>query len=194
MVNENGIDKRGLILEKALDVFAEKDYQRATIDEIAALADVGKGTVYRYFKNKEDLFLDLLNEAAAARQQVIIENTGLSGELRGKLGRFVISLLRFTKNQPRYFKLLSTEVNSGQEQFLERVREIQNHHQETVYLILQEGIKQHKFREINPLIASVYICKLIEGALEIFKEEPNLTADQIVLTMLDLIWNGLAKK
>ena len=41
-------------------VFSLYGYERATLDEIIALADVGKGTVYKYFGNKEKLFYKLV--------------------------------------------------------------------------------------------------------------------------------------
>ena len=49
-------EKEKRIFESAIDLFAQKGYARASIAEIAVNAGVGKGTVYEYFKNKEDLF------------------------------------------------------------------------------------------------------------------------------------------
>jgi AcrR family transcriptional regulator len=51
---------RERILEAALDVFSEKGFHLATVDEIAERAGLGKGTVYRHFANKETLFNDLV--------------------------------------------------------------------------------------------------------------------------------------
>ena len=48
------------ILGAALEVFAEKGFHLATVDEIAVRADLGKGTLYRYFANKETLFSELV--------------------------------------------------------------------------------------------------------------------------------------
>ncbi|WP_333593778.1 helix-turn-helix domain-containing protein, partial [Anaerospora hongkongensis] len=48
--------KREQILDAAYQIFSQKGYHRTTIDEIIALADTGKGTVYNYFVNKEQLF------------------------------------------------------------------------------------------------------------------------------------------
>lgn len=44
------------IVEAACNVFAEKGFERATLEEIAERAEYGKGTLYNYFKNKEDLY------------------------------------------------------------------------------------------------------------------------------------------
>jgi AcrR family transcriptional regulator len=51
---------RDKILNAALDVFSEKGFHLSTVDEIAEQAGVGKGTLYRYFVNKETLFNELV--------------------------------------------------------------------------------------------------------------------------------------
>lgn len=51
---------KGKILDAALEVFAEKGFHSATVDEIAERAGLGKGTLYRYFANKETLFSELV--------------------------------------------------------------------------------------------------------------------------------------
>ena len=49
-------DKKNRIIEAAVMVFAQKGYASATIADIAARAEIGKGTIYEYFTSKEDLF------------------------------------------------------------------------------------------------------------------------------------------
>ncbi|MGI6262916.1 MAG: TetR/AcrR family transcriptional regulator, partial [Succiniclasticum sp.] len=53
-------DKKASLLAAAEQVFTSKGYADATLDEIIKLADTGKGTVYRYFGNKENLFYQLV--------------------------------------------------------------------------------------------------------------------------------------
>ncbi|MHC4501783.1 MAG: TetR/AcrR family transcriptional regulator [Planctomycetota bacterium] len=55
--------KRERILAAAAELFAGKDYHRVLIDEVARRAEVGKGTVYRHFETKEDLFVAVLSYA-----------------------------------------------------------------------------------------------------------------------------------
>ena len=52
-------DKSVRILKAATKVFSQKGYVKATISDIAKLAGVAEGTVYEYFKNKEDLLLSI---------------------------------------------------------------------------------------------------------------------------------------
>lgn len=49
--------KEGSILDRATEVFAEMGFQNADMQVIAEKAGVGKGTVYRYFRSKEELFM-----------------------------------------------------------------------------------------------------------------------------------------
>lgn len=73
------VPKDQRILEAAEKIFSMYGYEKATLDEIIALADVGKGTVYKYFGNKEQLFYKLVSgknkpfierlQAAVAKEQ-----------------------------------------------------------------------------------------------------------------------------
>ncbi len=51
--------KRQAIMEAAIDVFGKNSFQSANISEIAKRAGVAEGTIYQYFKNKEDLFFSI---------------------------------------------------------------------------------------------------------------------------------------
>jgi len=55
-------DKRALITEAAVDVFAEKGFHQARVSDIARRAGIADGTIYLYFKNKEDLLLTIFEE------------------------------------------------------------------------------------------------------------------------------------
>ncbi len=55
-------DKRTLIINAAIEVFAERGFLLAPVAEIARRAGVADGTIYRYFKNKDDLLLSIFEE------------------------------------------------------------------------------------------------------------------------------------
>ena len=55
-------DKRVRIVDAAVGVFAEKGYRSARISDIARRAGVADGTIYLYFRNKEDLLLTIFEE------------------------------------------------------------------------------------------------------------------------------------
>jgi len=63
--NSAAAARRAAILDAALHVFAEHGYESARLDEVAARAGVAKGTLYLYFKDKEDLFEAMVRSAVA---------------------------------------------------------------------------------------------------------------------------------
>lgn len=56
---------RDKILQAALEIFAEKGYHRALVDDIVRVSRTSKGAVYHHFPNKEALFLALVDEFSA---------------------------------------------------------------------------------------------------------------------------------
>jgi TetR/AcrR family fatty acid metabolism transcriptional regulator len=56
-------DKRGLISRAAIEVFAEKGFHQARVSDVAARAGVADGTIYLYFRSKDDLLLSIFEDS-----------------------------------------------------------------------------------------------------------------------------------
>ncbi len=69
-------DRPGEIVGAALEVFAEKGFAAARLDDIAARAGVSKGALYLYFETKEDLFLAVAQTAIAPNLGAIVAAAG----------------------------------------------------------------------------------------------------------------------
>jgi len=63
IIQERALKTREKIMAAALELYTEKGYHRATVDEIAKKAGVSTGIAYRYFKNKKELLLAALTFA-----------------------------------------------------------------------------------------------------------------------------------
>ena len=96
----------------AEEIFSKFGYEKATLDGIIALADVGKGTVYKYFGNKEQLFYKLVavkNVLFVEALQAAVENEkGLQAKL---IAYFAVLVEFYHKNsalwQIIYFEMLN---------------------------------------------------------------------------------------
>jgi TetR/AcrR family fatty acid metabolism transcriptional regulator len=133
-------DKRRRILDAAVSVFAQKGYFGARISEIAGRAGVADGTIYLYFKDKEDVLVSLFDdvmaehvekgraelaavEGAAARLRLIARHhLRLLGGNRDLAVVFQVELRQSTKFMERftaswlqeYLSLISTVIEEGQ--------------------------------------------------------------------------------
>ena len=86
--------KREQILRAATGVFSAREFHTVPVDEVAAAAGVGKGTLYLYFPTKEQLFYATILEAL---DDLVAELTAATRNLRGKesLRAFVGCMLDF---------------------------------------------------------------------------------------------------
>lgn len=60
---------RQAILDAALCLFSDRGFESPTVDDIAAAADTGKGTIYNYFRTKEDILVAYISEQEARVQR-----------------------------------------------------------------------------------------------------------------------------
>ena len=106
-------DKRARILEAAVKVFAERGFHSATVAGIARAAGVADGTIYLYFKGKDDLLLRLFDEKmtellAEAREAVARERTAPD-----KLRRFIQLHLALVERNPELASVLIVELRQS---------------------------------------------------------------------------------
>ena len=72
------IDRKRQIIEAAAQSFSQFGYKATTMEQIAKLANVGKGTIYTFFKNKEDLLDEIISSLIVEiKESFISENTFL---------------------------------------------------------------------------------------------------------------------
>ena len=101
-------DRKEAILAAAREVFFEDGIGRATVDAVAARAEVAKGTVYLYFETKETILAHLLLEGLdrlnAHLEKAFDEPAPASGEAR--LRRLAAAYLAFYQSEQDYFRLM----------------------------------------------------------------------------------------
>ena len=95
------------ILGVAGRLFATQRFHEARMEDVAALAGVGKGTLYRYFKDKEELYLALLDRAAAGLRRCMDERVAAAaGCPREKIEAIVSAVLDYFDANPYLLDLL----------------------------------------------------------------------------------------
>jgi TetR/AcrR family fatty acid metabolism transcriptional regulator len=140
MARKRSDDKRQRILQAAAKVFARKGYHGARVSEIARRADVADGTIYLYFRNKEDILVSLFDEvmiehlrqgreelkqisgAPEKLRAIARRHLGLLGGNRDLAVVYQVELRQSTKFMERftaswlhdYFALLTEVVEEGQ--------------------------------------------------------------------------------
>jgi AcrR family transcriptional regulator len=107
------------ILTVAARFFATHRFHEARMEDIAAAAEVGKGTLYRYFKDKEELFFALLAKAAEEMDVRLGEAIGRPGCARSRLEAVVEAYVTYFDEHPHLFDLIhhAEAMHRPEEQF-----------------------------------------------------------------------------
>jgi TetR/AcrR family transcriptional regulator, fatty acid metabolism regulator protein len=107
-------DKRRLLLDAAVRVFARKGYHAARVGDIAEEAGVAYGLLYHYFSSKEELLRDVFRETWRALIATI-ENVERAGDSpREQLRKVAEILLRSWRREPDLVRVLVLEVTRSQ--------------------------------------------------------------------------------
>jgi len=102
------------IFNAALSVFSEKGYHNATIEEIAALSGIGKGTVYRYFASKKELLNELLIEKYEEMIEPLSRMLSTDEDLLIQIRRMIEIWIGFIEKNPVVYRLVQSEAISHQ--------------------------------------------------------------------------------
>jgi TetR/AcrR family fatty acid metabolism transcriptional regulator len=107
-------DKRERILEGALEAFAEKGFYNTKVSEIAGKAGVADGTIYLYFKNKDDLLISLFED----RMDWIIDRletelAAIDGGVLDKIRHVVRMHFRLAVENPNLAEFITVELRQS---------------------------------------------------------------------------------
>jgi len=102
-------NKRKLILKVSEKLISKKGYSKTTIEEIAKKANIGKGTFYLYFKNKNDLFFSIIKEEMENLMSNIKKEVEGINSFFDKLKKGIEMYLDYYEKNYDFFKILLQE-------------------------------------------------------------------------------------
>jgi len=184
------------LLAAAAEVFAERGFYGATLDEVAAVAGFTKGAVYSNFKNKEDLFLALF-KANYDREMDALRGVLAASEAppEDRISEFVALIRDQTARAGRNFNLLYQEFSL----YAARnpvVREELNRIDEQGVLALAEILRAERVRVgLEPLASPIQTARIVEllfrgiGQLRVL--QPDVADDEFVEAAIAFVARGL---
>jgi AcrR family transcriptional regulator len=195
-----GADKRQLILDAAIQVFAEKGFHATRISDIAREAEIAYGLVYHYFRNKEEIldtiFLDRWNLFIEAVQAITDDGRGVEQKLLS-IAAVILSAYR---NRPEWVQILVFEIQRSQ-RFTEPDRtQLVGRLFRLIAQILSDGQARGELRQdLDPTIA----CYVFVGSIDIVvtgrvlemistEEDDGAYYVRVARTIVDVFLNGMS--
>lgn len=202
-MKETSFEKRKELLQAALDEFSVKKYEEASLNNIIKKASISKGTFYYHFKDKQDLYLYLLESSVKTKWEFINNNFKEFGEgsqydifekfkIQARIGAEFAAVYPEYHNLGKMFaKEMGNEIYDIAKVKLtkDNVNPLKN--------MVEDALKDGNFREDIP---REFILKVISYLFanfdEVFCAEEDLDMDNMVKNLdyyVDFIKNGLGK-
>lgn len=131
--------KYHLILEAAIKVFAEQGFHQATISQIAREAGVADGTIYLYFKNKEDIMVNFFGYKTRQVFGRFREEVDKADNARDKLRLLINRHLEEFQRDRNMAVLYQTETHRFSRMCEEQIREMSKMYLDLVSEIVEAG-------------------------------------------------------
>ena len=186
-------ERRAEIIQAAMRCFARNGYHRTSMDDVVAESGLSKGTLYWYFKNKQALFIAMLEaffaELAAPLEQVVSS----SGPVGDRL-RILTDLFWETFNEQREVGDLMMEFwaeSIRDEAINAYFRRLFEPYIDMLASLIEEGVESGEFRQVSPKAVASFYGAMVDGLW--FQALVGLPIEDYVDSgaLTDLLMNGL---
>lgn len=172
--DEQKEQRRALIIDKAIELFAKKGYSDTKIGDIAKAADMSVGLMFHYFESKEKLFEEIVRYGANAT------NTPRELNFENPLDYFegfLKVMLQYAKEHPQavyLFVIMGRIQQSGEiPQHIKEIAAGVNQIEQSAEVIAA-GQKYGYFREGDPYLLAFTFWSSIQGIMERLASAPEL--------------------
>ena len=139
--------KHAKIIAAAVKVFAEKGFHNARVSEIAGKANVADGTIYLYFKNKDDILISLFEQELGKIVEDIRQGLEQEKDPLKKIERLVMNHLSMAAKQKQLMEVLGIEVRQSAKFMKKYVNKPFMEYLDLIRSIITEGQEQGLIRE-----------------------------------------------
>jgi len=191
------------ILEAAEKIFALKGYALATVDDIASESQFSKATIYRYFKSKAEIFLEIIHASLEESLQEVARIRSGPANAEEKLRDFILYVISYYQMKQNLARILFVEKTAMKKilqvdpdhrgghppfhpklpaRFMGKMKQISR----MISEIIQEGVESGEFRAVEPEDASAVLGAMLRG---FYFRGPVKEKEYSVREMTDLLYS-----
>jgi TetR/AcrR family fatty acid metabolism transcriptional regulator len=143
------------ILQAAEKVFAAKGFFHTTMSEIAQEAEFGTGTLYNFFKSKEDLYFTLIDEKTDEINRLVKTELSRKTSAIERIKKILVLQLGFIEQNRDFFRIYTSEGSRFEWSIKDDCgKKIHDKMVDYIHLLAQvfkEGMKANELKPLNPL-------------------------------------------
>lgn len=183
-----GKERREQLIAVGRAVFAERGFEGASVEEIAACADVSKPMVYEHFGGKEGLFAVIIDREMLKLESMVTDSLQ-HGRSRYRIEQAVLALLTYVEQDTDGFLILVRDMRPGEDRSFGTLL---NDATTQVSHILAKAFARSG---LNPDYATLYaqaLVGMVSMTAQWWLNERTPCKEEVAAHIVNLCWNGLA--
>jgi AcrR family transcriptional regulator len=162
-------NRRACILKAARCVFAQQGYAATVVDDIAGQAGIAKGTLYLYFKSKEEIFLAALIEDARRLDEVTRERMQAVDSWEEKIRQYVGIRLEYLETHQDFLRIYLAEIRSMMVRGIRmqcELHQVIRDSEGQLAQVFAAAAARKEIRPVDPELAAMTVSDLTRGLME----------------------------
>jgi len=156
--------RRSEILSAARKVFGSKGFEGTRMDDIAAEADLAKGTVYVYFQSKDEIYEAVVEQVVAEILSLTEQQVALARDFAGRLRAYIAVRLSYWREKQSLYRVISSLSREVQNRklILRCLRQVVDH----LIAMLSDAAERGEIPEQDFEAAAWALMDMIRGLQE----------------------------
>ncbi|MBC8503993.1 MAG: TetR/AcrR family transcriptional regulator [Anaerolineales bacterium] len=169
-------ERKVQILDAAANVFEEKGIQKTRMDDIVEKSGLSKGTLYWYFKSKDEIILGIFDNFISKEikelETLVSSDESSSARISTYTERIILDMIKLLRFPSISFEFLSIAFRS---KYIQKAfKRFLADHMEILVPIIQQGVESGEFKEIDATEAAIAIGAVFEGTIALWVYDKNL--------------------
>ncbi|GAB4343684.1 MAG: TetR/AcrR family transcriptional regulator [Calditrichia bacterium] len=186
-------ERREKILSAAAHYFSRVPFHKADMEQIAQQAGVGKGTLYRYFKNKSDLYARTIEYTLEQAFQFIQAEAQKADSLVKYLENIITAAVTYFHDNPVAFNIVLLSNTNRVETITQLVLQIQEKYFKNFSQKFREGVEKGLFKNLEPRIAIRVLNASILHLTYDLHAMQGYNRDEIIRHIKEIYLNGVLR-
>ncbi|HLL78287.1 MAG TPA: TetR/AcrR family transcriptional regulator [Ktedonobacteraceae bacterium] len=181
------------IMRVAAREFARLGFDQANINVIAEQAGIGKGTIYLYFENKRDLFLEMLRSIAHIQLAAIRASLAPDGPIQQRLERMFRAFARLAEEERDAFNVYMSALYGVNRAFQAEATRLLRDYVAVIALLLEQSQARGEIRLHNVEATALMVLSLTESyvlSANVLGQSETIVAQQAE-AIADLLLRGI---
>ncbi|WP_042356643.1 TetR/AcrR family transcriptional regulator [Bacillus rubiinfantis] len=171
--------KKNDIIRSAISIIAEKGYEKTTMEEIAAQLLMTKGSMYYYFKNKEELLFACHMMIIEPSIEVIKEFKHRDLEPDEKIKGLIKDYIMFEISEKSMFNVAGKLDQTFSAKYLEKILKKRDEFNHIFDELIWEGIEAGVFKNVNVKMARMMILAGMNSVQSWYKQDGTMKPEEI---------------